>query len=138
MIQNISMLAMLIPNTIFDLKCKKVWMPFILPFFVEGVIFIISGLVTPFMFFTGALMGLVFMLISYVTKGAIGMGDGYIICAIGCLIGGYRAVMIVTAAMFLAAVVGIILMVFFRWGRKRTIPFVPFLLIAAILNMILV
>jgi len=136
MVQNISLLALLIPNTILDFKYKKVWMPFIIPFFAEGIILLALRLTDIEMFIGGFLIGAVFMFISYVTKGAIGMGDGYIICVIGCLAGGFRTIMIVTTAMFLSAVVGIVLMVFFKWGKKRTIPFVPFLLIAAILNIL--
>lgn len=135
-VQNISLLLMLIPNTILDFKYKKVWMALILPFFLEGIILLALKMTTVEMFVSGLLMGILFIVISYLTKGSIGMGDGYIICVIGCLAGGYRTIVIVTAAMFISAIVAIVLMVIFKWGRKRTIPFVPFLLLATILNIL--
>lgn len=127
---------MLIPNALLDIKYKKVWMPIILPFILEGIVLMLVNLTDVFDALTGILLGVVFLLVSFISKGAIGMGDGYIICAIGCLLGGCRTILIVTGAMFVSSIVGIVMMVFFHWGKKRTMPFVPFLLATTLVSML--
>lgn len=135
-IQNISVLAMLIPNCILDLKYKKVTMLLILPFMLEGIILNVLGLIDFKSSLIGVLCGLIVLVISVVTKGAIGKGDAYIICAMGCLIGGYYTIVVLTIAMFLSAIVGVVLVMFFRWKTKSRIPFVPFLLLSLVLLLI--
>lgn len=126
---------MLIPNTLLDIKYKKVWMPIILPFILEGIILMVINLTDVIDGLMGILLGAVFLLISCISKGAIGRGDGYIICATGCLLGGYRTILIVTGAMFISSIAGIVMMVFFHWGKKRTMPFVPFLFATTLVSM---
>jgi leader peptidase (prepilin peptidase)/N-methyltransferase len=75
----------------------------------------------------GILLGLFFVILSKVTRGQIGIGDGYVLCAIGLILGIGKCVILLSYAFLLTSVVSIVLLVFFRWNRKRTIPFVPFL-----------
>lgn len=75
----------------------------------------------------GILLGLFFVILSKVTRGQIGIGDGYVLCAIGVILGIGKSTILLSYAFLLTSVVSIVLLVFFRWNRKKTIPFVPFL-----------
>ncbi|HCL03321.1 MAG TPA: hypothetical protein DHW61_13105 [Lachnoclostridium phytofermentans] len=75
----------------------------------------------------GVLLGLFFVILSKVTRGQIGIGDGYVLCAIGVILGISKSAILLSYAFLLTSVVSIVLLVLFRWNRKKTIPFVPFL-----------
>ena len=75
----------------------------------------------------GGLLGLFFIILSKVTKGQIGIGDGYVLCALGVILGISKATILLSYAFLLTSIVSIVLLVFFRCNRKKTIPFVPFL-----------
>lgn len=71
----------------------------------------------------GMILGLAFL-----TRGAIGYGDGWLLLALaGFLSAGIYVRMTVTG-LFLAAVWSMILMLFCKKNRKTEIPLVPFLL----------
>lgn len=66
--------------------------------------------------------------LSVLTKGEIGMGDGWILLALGMMLTTEQFVRTVCTGTLLVAVCSGILLVLFRKGRKTEIPFMPFLL----------
>lgn len=106
-----------------------------------SVYFIIGGFVLLFMGslylsqvslisrIAGGGIGIVLLLLNPLTKGQIGLGDGYIIGVIGICLGFTSNVSILLVALFLSAVISIILLIFKKVDRKQTIPFVPFILL---------
>lgn len=133
---NISLLALLLPSAWLDFKYKKVWLPWLLIFFIEGIFISIVGITNIDDCIKGMLPGFILIVISKITDGAIGLGDGYLICVIGCLVGVNKMVGILVISMFLAAVTGCVLMIVLKFGKKRTMPFVPFLLFAFLIQLL--
>lgn len=77
----------------------------------------------------GLLLGGLLLSLSLITKGQIGYADGIIVGIIGTTLGFYTSSGILLMALFISAIVSLIIIVFKKAKRKTTIPFVPFLLI---------
>ncbi len=75
----------------------------------------------------GLAVGLVTLLISKITAGKIGMGDGILLCVTGIGLGFWNNLELFGIALFLAAVLSIFLLIFRIVDRKKSIPFIPFL-----------
>ena len=78
----------------------------------------------------GAALGVLFFLISKVTKEAIGYGDSWLILLLGIHMGISRALQVLFAASLLAALFALFYLWICKWKRNATLPFVPFLAIA--------
>lgn len=76
----------------------------------------------------GAAVGVTVILISLATGGKIGIGDGLLLCISGLGLGFWSNLELFALALFLAAIVSIALMTARLADRKKSIPFVPFLL----------
>lgn len=75
----------------------------------------------------GLTVGLTTMLISKVTAGKIGMGDGILLCVTGIGLGFWNNLELFGIALFLAAILSIFLLIFRMADKKKSIPFIPFL-----------
>lgn len=80
----------------------------------------------------GSFVGGGVVLLSILTRGKIGMGDGIILCATGIGLGLWVNLELFAYALFLAAIVSIVLLVLRLVNRKHSIPFVPFLFLSYI------
>ena len=80
----------------------------------------------------GMAVGVTVILISLATGGKIGMGDGLLLCISGLGLGFWSNLELFALALFLAATVSIGLMIARLADRKKSIPFVPFMLIGYI------
>ena len=85
----------------------------------------------------GAGVGLLLFLVSKCTKEAIGYGDSWLILLLGVYLGGLRVVQIMFVASLLSAVCSLFYLWKCHWKRSATIPFVPFLTIAYLGDMLL-
>ncbi|MHB8129871.1 MAG: A24 family peptidase [Mobilitalea sp.] len=77
----------------------------------------------------GIAVGAGVIIISKATGGKIGMGDGFLLCVTGLGLGFWDNMELFAIALFFAAVIAIVLLSFRLVDRKKSIPFVPFLLI---------
>lgn len=77
-------------------------------------------------------IGCFFLAVSIVTKGAVGMGDGWLIMALGLALEMEEFVTVLLAGLLCCAAWAGILMSVFQRGRNTEIPFVPFLLVGYI------
>jgi len=78
----------------------------------------------------GILVGGSVVLISKATRGKVGMGDGLILCATGIGLGLWGNLELFAFALFMAAVLCIMLLILRLVDRKKSIPFVPFLFLS--------
>ncbi|MDF2513015.1 MAG: putative rane protein [Herbinix sp.] len=77
----------------------------------------------------GVVVGGVVIVISLATGGKIGLGDGLLLCITGIGLGFWSNLELFALALLFAAILSIILMIFRLADRKKSIPFVPFLLL---------
>lgn len=75
----------------------------------------------------GMIIGVVFIFISKVTHGEIGIGDGLLLAVTGLGLGIWKNLEMLCYALLFAAIYSIILLIRNFKNRKRKIPFVPFL-----------
>ena len=120
--------ALLLICAIQDLFKKRVYL------WIIGIGMVLTFLCLPFLkersvidCIGGLAVGLTTMLISKITAGKIGMGDGIILCITGVGLGFWNNLELFGVALFLAAVLSIILIIFRVVDRKKSIPFIPFL-----------
>lgn len=78
----------------------------------------------------GILPGLGLLFLAWMTKEAIGYGDGVIVLTMGVLLGAKMAFGVLWLALLLAAVFSVICLLQKRCKKSSTYPFVPFLLAA--------
>lgn len=75
----------------------------------------------------GFSVGLTILFLSKITAGKIGMGDGLILCVTGLGLGFWCNLELFGLALFLAAMLSILLLILRIVDRKQSIPFIPFL-----------
>ena len=75
----------------------------------------------------GIVIGGLFLGASKVTQEAIGYGDSILIMILGMHLGAIRMLYVLFGASILAGVVALVCLWKFRWSKKVTIPFVPFI-----------
>lgn len=80
--------------------------------------------------FAGLSLGIILLSLNPITKGQIGVGDGLIVSITGLCLGFSKNAVLLIYGLFGSAIFSIILLVLCRVSRKKSIPFVPFLLIA--------
>lgn len=78
----------------------------------------------------GLTLGLLLILLSKATGGKIGMGDGLVICVTGIGFGFWSNLELFALALLIASIFSIGLLIFKKVDRKKSIPFLPFLLIS--------
>lgn len=80
-----------------------------------------------------ALCGGILLMLSFVTKDGIGLGDAKLFAAVGLGLGAARAVNALMISAVLSGMFGLILMLINVRNRKKTIPFAPFILLAVLI-----
>jgi prepilin signal peptidase PulO-like enzyme (type II secretory pathway) len=53
------------------------------------------------------------------------------------MLGGVKCLEVITYSFFISSIVAIVLMIIFHFSRKKTIPFIPFLLMGFICSVVL-
>ena len=128
-IKEICVVAFLGVNSWIDIRKRQISLLITAVFTVCGIIWTVysKGAVLDFLLCAGT--GLVFVGMSILTEGAVGMGDGWLIMALGTVMRPAEFFVMIFAALLCGAVwAGIMLMIFRKKGRTE-IPFVPFLLL---------
>lgn len=127
--KDVCVIAFLGINSWIDIRKKQISLLITAVFTVCGIIWTICNRGEAIDFLLCAGTGLAFVGISILTDGAVGMGDGFLIMALGTVMHPAEFFwMIFTAAMCCAVWAGILLVIFRKNGRVE-IPFVPFLLL---------
>lgn len=66
-------------------------------------------------------------------SGKIGSGDGCVLLVAGSVLGGVKMMAVFMGSLLLAAVAGVILLIFRKAGKNDKMPFMPFLAAAVIM-----
>ena len=83
------------------------------------------------------LPGIILLIISFISREAIGRGDVYVVSLLGFMTGIDRILAILLISMLSCGIFGLAYMVMKGKSRKDTLPYVPFLLGAYILTMLI-
>lgn len=111
-----------------DLKKKQISLVSVGVFSCYGVLQAVLGGEMGWKYFASLGVGVFFLLIGMMTKGALGLGDGLLLMALGTVLDPEELLMVSLIGLLLCAMAALVLLVVFRKGRNAEIPFVPFLL----------
>lgn len=125
-----------------DLKCRSIYRRVVLAAFIfsmlgYGIQWISGQDIALAAAAAGLLPGAICFLISLVTREALGYGDSMVIAVCGISLGLESVVGILMTALFLASVWAIGLCIFRKAGRHQEFPFLPFLSMGYVIQMIL-
>lgn len=114
-----------------DIKTKSVSFKVLLAYGVLGVLNIFSfDKQNLFTALGGAFIGVLVLVLSKLTRGGIGMGDGLLLIVTGLFWGTWKNTELLLGSFFFAALFSIILLIAKKADRKKEIPFIPFLLLS--------
>lgn len=84
------------------------------------------------MLFAGIFPGLVFLLISFLSR-MMGYGDGVVLCAVGAFVGFRKCMALIGISLFMIAVFCVIMLILRKVKKTTQIPYIPFLFVAFLL-----
>lgn len=116
-------------NSIRDIRCRRIYTWLTIGAALAGFFCMcMERKVLSTDFLTGILIGTTALFLAWITREAIGYGDGVVLIALGILLGGSWCFTVVLTAVVASGLWALGLIVLFRKNRKYEIPFVPFLL----------
>lgn len=133
--------AFLIWNSITDIKYRKISVISMLVFGIVGVAIGVTEIMAGQSFFQmlkyillGSVPGLVMCILSLLSRGSLGMGDGVLILILGIYTGIRKMSAVLIWAFLLASVWAIGMLVIKKKNRCDSFPFVPFITIGFLVN----
>ena len=119
---------LLVVGSIFDIKYKSLpgWFLTIGGMLAVGLAVLLKP-ISLWQMAGGLLLGLLLLGISFMTRGALGRGDGIFLAIIGLNLGFSTVFSIFTGALLLAAILAILLVIIKRANKNTAFPFLPFL-----------
>ena len=78
----------------------------------------------------GLVLGIFLVIISFITRGALGSGDGIFLGIVGINLGFTNTGVICVYGLLLSACFSLFMLIFKKVSRKTSIPFIPFLTVA--------
>jgi prepilin signal peptidase PulO-like enzyme (type II secretory pathway) len=129
LIYQIISLTYLTINSITDIREKRISIIISLIFGAIGIIInIIFNQYNIISILLAMLLGFIMILISKVTKEAIGIGDGIILVVMGLFTGVYNNLLILLYGLILSSIVSCFFLITKKLDKKDKIPFIPYLL----------
>ena len=119
------MLGILAGFGVYDLKTKTIPVAAVAAASVGVLIYRIFTGTEAAEFVLGLIPGVLVVILAYVTKESIGVGDGLVLCMLGLSCGWRQCLAAFGMALILTAVLAMILLVCRRAGRKTELPFLP-------------
>lgn len=132
MFRQIAMFIFLAVCSAQDMKRKKISVRVVIFFLVLGIGVDLWQQVCWQDYLTGVFLAVALLLLSRISQEQIGFGDGLVMLALSFFLTGSELIQIFFAALFAAACLSGVLLVLKRVGRRSSLPFLPFLLAAAI------
>ena len=131
MIQTITLLGMLVFCTIEDCRRKRILLGPVLLFGILGLILhLYYRNISIWNLLAGCLIGVILLLISKVTRGNIGIGDGLILIVTGVYLGFEDNSILFMHGLLFCGIWSLVLLVTKKKKGTDEVPFIPFLLLA--------
>ena len=130
-------LLFLLFSSFLDIRKREISIPVTLLFGLAGVVYNVrtGRTMTDYLIPLG--IGILILGGSVLTRGQVGMGDGWMLLALGCMLRMECYIQMACIGMLLAAAYSGVLMLVFRKNRKTESPLVPFLLLGYVGGMII-
>ena len=130
-------LLFLLFSSFLDIRKREISIPVTLLFGLAGVVYSVrtGRTMTDYLIPLG--IGILILGGSVLTRGQVGMGDGWMLLALGCMLRMECYIQMACIGMLLAAAYSGVLMLVFRKNRKTEIPLVPFSLLGYVGGMII-
>ena len=130
-------LLFLLFSSFLDIRKREISIPVTLLFGLAGVVYSVrtGRTMTDYLIPLG--IGILILGGSVLTRGQVGMGDGWMLLALGCMLRMECYIQMACLGLLLAAAYSGVLMLVFRKNRKTEIPLVPFLLLGYVGGMII-
>ena len=130
-------LLFLLFSSFLDIRKREISIPVTLLFGLAGVVYSVrtGRTMTDYLIPLG--IGILILVGSVLTRGQVGMGDGWMLLALGCMLQMECYIQMACIGMLLVAAYSGVLMLVFRKNRKTEIPLVPFLLLGYVGGMII-
>ena len=130
-------LIFLLFSSLLDIRKREISIPVTLLFGLAGVVYSVrtGRTMTDYLIPLG--IGILILGGSVLTRGQVGMGDGWMLLALGCMLRMECYIQMACIGMLLAAAYSGVLMLVFRKNRKTEIPLVPFLLLGYVGGMVI-
>ena len=122
-------LLFLLFSSFLDIRKREISIPVTLLFGLAGVVYSVRSGRTMTDYLIPLGIGILILGGSVLTRGQVGMGDGWMLLALGCMLRMECYIQMACIGMLLAAAYSGVLMLVFRKNRKTEIPLVPFLLL---------
>lgn len=135
--KELCVLAFLGVNSWLDLRRKEVSLAAVLIFAAAGLFLRWNFHNISWEVFVSLGIGCFFLAISILTKGAMGLGDVWLLLALALVLDLQEFLMVVFSALMLCALWGAVMLVIFRRNGKSEIPFAPFLLLGYVGGLLL-
>ena len=130
-------LIFLLFSSFLDIRKREISIPVTLMFGLAGVAYSITTGRTMTDYLIPAAIGIFILACSILTRGQVGMGDGWLLMALGCMMRMESYIQMACIGMLLAAACSGVLLLVFRKSRKTEIPLVPFLLLGYVGGMVI-
>lgn len=134
----IAFLVYMIILAVMDIKKRQVHLGFLLSGIIWGILAgmcerkVLAGEII-----AGAVVGVLFILLSKLTKESFGYGDSILIVIMGVFLGFWNLIAVLFISFFLAALFSIIMLLKTKFNKKSKFPFIPFLMASYAGGMIL-
>ena len=130
-------LIFLLFSSFLDIRKREISIPVTLMFGLAGGAYSIKTGRTMTDYLIPAAIGIFILACSILTRGQVGMGDGWLLMALGCMMRMESYIQMACIGMLLAAACSGVLLLVFRKSRKTEIPLVPFLLLGYVGGMVI-
>ena len=122
--------AYLLIMAIIDIRNKAIpIVPGVVMLIVVAVVRLVMG-VSPITVGAGIGIGVLLYGVSRISRGEIGEADGLVYAVTGAALGMLKNCELLLVSLLLASLVGLVLLIFKKVGRKYRLPFVPFTLVS--------
>ncbi|MCI9448161.1 MAG: prepilin peptidase [Lachnospiraceae bacterium] len=129
--QKVIVLGLLGICSLEDVRHKRLTIVYILMFGIGGVILhLFAPVCSIYSILCGMLLGIAMILVSLITRGNVGIGDGMLLLVTGVYLGGYGNLQLLMTGLLLSALWALGLLAFKKKKGKDEIAFAPFLLLA--------
>ena len=138
MLQRVVVMVFLVIGSVSDIRYKRIPIWLVAGFGALAAVLKVVDLLqqSGMELLSGVATGVFLIIVSVVTGGQIGIGDGLVFIVLGMYIGSDNVVLLIIALVLCAVTVGV-LFVAKRVKRRDRLPFVPFVLCAYVLQQLL-